>query len=99
MIRWGEPIPTEAKKIRDIYRETFSSGTGKKALLFILSDLGFFDQTSDETSQALRNFAVRLLEQMGMLHENNAEVMVDQLFKLEPYDIQTHREIGAQEDN
>jgi hypothetical protein len=98
VIRWGEPIATEESRIRDVYRTTFSSPEGREALLYIISDLGFFDATVDDTSQALRNFAVRLLEQMGILHETNAEHIVTQLLKLAPFDIDTHRKIGGQED-
>jgi hypothetical protein len=98
VIRWGEPISSEEEKIRDIYRTTFSSPEGREALMYILTDLGFFDATKDDVGQALRNFAVRLLEQMGILHETNAEHIVEQFFKLAPYDIKTHRNIGGQED-
>jgi len=98
VIRWGEPVSPEAERIRETYRRTFSTQEGKTALLYILTDLGFFDATKDEAAQALRNFAVRLLEQMGILHEANAETLVAQFLKLAPYDLQTHRKIGERED-
>lgn len=102
MIRWiidhtkgaitGEK-PAYDPVIRKTLRQAFSGDDGRRALVYILTDLGFFDQAVDSNGQplsgealirstTLRDYARRLLEQMGALHEGNAYQMVNEIMNL-----------------
>lgn len=101
MIRWviehtkgitGER-PQYDPELRKVLRSTFSGDEGKRALTYILTDLGFFDEAKDEKGRpltgealirdtALRDYARRLLEQLGVLHEGNAYEIVNGLMNL-----------------
>lgn len=101
MIRWiidqakgitGEK-PVYDREMRRTLRSTFSGDDGRKALTYMLTDLGFFDELRDANGQpltgealvravALRDYARRLLEQIGALHEGNAYDLVTQVMNL-----------------
>ncbi len=103
MIRWlrnltdgtveGETPPHD-KEVRKVYRRVFSGTDGQEALVYILTDLGFFDELKDPKTgaslagealvraSALRDYSRRLLEQLGVLHEGNAHELVRQMMNL-----------------
>lgn len=85
MILFGQREDKESKQIRDDYRRVFSSRDGQRVLMYMLKDLGWFDQIKDERGMALQNYARHLLEQMGMLHEYSAGELVKKLFELPVY--------------
>lgn len=86
MIRFGNREDGESKKLREDFRRVFSSSEGKKVLTYILADLGYFDEATDERSMVLQGYARRLLEIMGILHETNAYGLVEKMFDLPVYD-------------
>jgi hypothetical protein len=92
MIRWGRPIMQDEEQIRAKYLQVFLDGYGPEVLTYILTDLGFFDVSQDEKAVALRNYAVRLLELLGVLHEQNAEDITRKLLRVTPYDLNLQRE-------
>lgn len=86
MVLFGQKEDKESKKLRDDYRAVFSSADGRRVLTYMLADLGFFDEATDERSRVLQGYARRLLEIMGILHEYNANEYVGKLFELAVYD-------------
>jgi len=85
--------PVHDLEMRKILRRTFSGNDGRDALTFILTDLGFFDEMKDSKgapltgealirATALRDYARRLLEQLGVLHEGHAREIVNQFLNL-----------------
>lgn len=80
-------------EMRKKMRRVFSGEEGEEVLSFILADLGFFDPTTDERgnllhgedairAQARRDYARRLLEQLGVFHEGNVFELVKKLMQL-----------------
>ena len=65
--------------VRDEYRALFTSPEGKKVLTWMLTDMGFFDQVTTPEAVTLRNYAVRLLEQVGVNIEKNAYAMTSRI--------------------
>lgn len=76
--------PAFDREFRRVMRNAFSGGDGVKALTYILVDLGFYDRlekpdgsplVGDELIRAAarQDYARRLLEILGPLHEGNAE--------------------------
>lgn len=95
--------PIHDPEVRRVLRETFTSREGRQALTIILSDLGFFDELRDQRSgepltgealvraTALRDYARRLLEQLGALHEANVATLVDKMLDLPVWEKQNKR--------
>lgn len=95
MIRWlwkdrqvvGE-LPAHDKEIQKTMRRAFSGADGEKALMYILTDLGYFDECKDPNTgerlegealiraTTLRDYARRLLELAGIMHEGNVRQMI-----------------------
>ena len=73
-MKWGA-FQKEERVVRDEYQRLFTTNDGPKVLAWMLTDLGFFDEVSEERLP-LRNYAVRLLEQIGINHANNVEELV-----------------------
>lgn len=102
MIRWrikdekieGE-IPEWDPEMRRKMRRVFSGEEGNEVLTYILTDLGFFDAPTKVTgeeairAQARRDFARRLLEQLGILHEGNVFRLVTKLMELPVWEKKT----------
>lgn len=86
MILFGQKEDKESKQLREDFRYIFSSREGKRVLTYMLADLGYFDEATDERSRVLQGYARRLLEIMGLLHEYNAYELVNKLFELPVYD-------------
>jgi len=70
---------------RDVYRKVFLSEEGRKVLMHILNDLGFF-QTEEVSEEivVLQSYAKTLLERMGIWREHNAKRITDALLNM-PY--------------
>lgn len=89
--------------VRKVMRAAFSTADGREALAIILADLGFFDEARNpDTGQlldgeaavranALRDYARRLLEQIGVLHESNARAITDMLIDFPVWERKDHR--------
>lgn len=91
-------FPTVDPEMRKKMRRVFSGDEGEEVLAYILADLGFFDGavevdeksgartvlTGEEAvrANALRDYARRLLEQLGALHEGNAIELVQKMMQL-----------------
>lgn len=67
-----------------VYRSVFSSAEGRKVLGMLLIDLGFFDEADTPEQVALRNFAKRLLNRLGLFELENVGKFVDKLFEIVP---------------
>ncbi len=95
--------PDHDPQIRKTMRQAFSTADGREALAIILTDLGFFDEARDQNTgkllegeagiraNALRDYARRLLEQIGVLHESNARAITDMLIDLPVWERKDHR--------
>jgi hypothetical protein len=82
----------EEQEIRERYRQVFTNGTGPEVLTYMLTDLGFFDEAHGEGQFALHNYAIRILELLGILHEQNAEEITRKILQVKPYDIKMQKE-------
>ncbi len=54
----------QEKEKQEVFEKTFNTEYGRKALLLILEDLGYFDETievNDYKANALKNYGTRLL--------------------------------------
>lgn len=71
-------------------RNVFTSGQGPEALNLILRWLGYFDVAIERKEMpvaeaiARRNFAVELLERLGVFHTDNTKEIVDSLMQIPP---------------
>jgi hypothetical protein len=85
--------PVYDKTVRKVLRETFRTPEGREALAFIITDLGFFDEAKTPSGElltgeaairanALRDYARRMLEMMGVFHEGHARELVNQIIDL-----------------
>ena len=63
----------ELDVIRPVLREVFAYARGTEALAVILKASGFFDRLETAEQMAVRNFAVWLLEMLGMNQAENME--------------------------
>lgn len=86
MTLFGSREDKESKQLREDFRRVFSSEDGQRVLMYILTDLGWFDEAKDERAQVLQNYGKHLLEIMGILHEFNAREFVKKMFELPVYD-------------
>jgi hypothetical protein len=68
--------PEEVAVFRPILRRTFSGPSGVEALGIILQAAGFFDRLESPDQVAVRNFAVWLLEQLGVAQAENYEALM-----------------------
>lgn len=66
------------------YRSVFGSAEGRKALGMLLIDLGFFDEADTPEQTALRNFAKRLLNKLGLFEIENIDKFVNKIFEIAP---------------
>lgn len=64
------------------YRECFSTAAGKKVLAHLLADMGFFDDNVKPEEIILQNYARKILKNLGILHIENVQGMVEKLFEL-----------------
>lgn len=69
----------EELEIMELYRRVFTSHDGRRALAYMLTDLGFFDEGKDEKAQILRNYAIRLLTLIGVLDDKHIERLTEDL--------------------
>lgn len=85
--------PEISQDVRTTLRAVFDTPNGVKALAYLLSDLGFMDQATTPqgiplTGEALirftayQDYARRLLEMIGALHEANVEEMTRDILAL-----------------
>lgn len=97
MLGTNDTIPKDS---RAILRGVFSGQEGTRALAWILTDLGFFERAIDGNGaplegeavvrfQARQDYARRLLEALGGLHEMNAEDLSKQFMDLPVWGIET----------
>jgi hypothetical protein len=63
--------------MQSVMRRVFTSADGKKLLRYLLFDLNFFSICDTPEKQALRNWAAKLLNELGTVHgvEISAEIM------------------------
>lgn len=61
----------EENGLRPLFRKAFSGETGVKLLGVLLKSLGFFDRVENDEQKALRNYAVWVLEILGVNQEVN----------------------------
>ena len=66
---------------RNVFKKVFSSTDGRMVLERLLIELGLFEQANTDTQIALKNFAVHIMELMGIYHESNTSQLVDLLLK------------------
>jgi len=87
MIRLHQALQENAEisELRQTYRNVFSSPEGQEVLYYMLVDLSFFDETVEEKSIHLKNYAIRLLEDIGIMHEINGFRLVQKMFELPLY--------------
>jgi len=69
-------------KTQIVFRSVFGSAEGRKTLGLLLIDLGFFDEAETPEQVALRNFAKRLLNKLGIFELYNVNKFVDKLFEI-----------------
>ncbi len=85
-MKWfGKDQGDPDKDIRDAYRRVFLTPEGKIAFAYLLIDLGYFEESKNEEEVVRKNFAIRLQEQLGILHEFNAVEYVDRILSLPVY--------------
>lgn len=67
------------------YRRVFNTPDGKAVLQDMLLDLNVFSAVNpqDHESVALRNYGITLMYNIGILTDNNLELMVDKLLSME----------------
>jgi hypothetical protein len=65
----GVDVDAEARKL---YGQVFSGGPGSDVLAHMLGELGFFDPAQDSQDIVLRNYAVRLLQLIGVIQADEA---------------------------
>lgn len=63
----------EISVLRPVMRQAFSGEQGLQTLAIILKALGFWDRSESEEDVALRNFAVWLMEVLGVAQDHNYE--------------------------
>ena len=67
-------------------RSTFMEGSGLYSLAWILQRCRFFDRIESEEDRARYNFAVELLESMGIYQMHNLYQFAQKLSELQPYE-------------
>lgn len=65
-----------------IYRACFSTAEGRRVFGHILIDLGWFDEAETPEQVALRNYAKRLLDNLGLNQLDNVEYFVNKIIEM-----------------
>lgn len=97
MIKGNEYSSEEDSDIRDLLQSVFSGQQGAQALDLILRWLGFYDIAIDRQAMSLqeavarRNFAIELLERMGVFHSENTEEIAKKLTEIQPKPFRQNR--------
>ena len=73
----------EAIKHRDRVRGVYSSEDGQKELFNLILDCGLLE-TIDESRLATRNYAIKKLEEIGILDENVIRGLIKSYFTSNP---------------
>jgi len=68
--------------IREEYRRTFDTDSGRRVLTHMLTELHFFDEKSSEEEVHLSNYAVRILFYLGIVVGENIPTVVSKLLDL-----------------
>lgn len=90
MIKGLEYSDERDSDIRDLLQSVFSGQQGTRALDLILRWLGFYDIAIERPGMSLqeavarRNFAIELLERMGVFHDENTEEIAKKLTEIQP---------------
>jgi len=87
VIRFGEKEHEIDLEERMRFRRVFNNPDGKKVFSIILSDLQHFEvvQPDDVAANALKDYAVTLLERIGAFHEDNLESLTEAYFQVNTY--------------
>ena len=99
MIRGQQYTNNHDLDAKDTLRSAFSGTQGQQALNLILRWLGYFDIAIEregmtlEEAIARRNFAIELLERMGIFHDENTLDVVEGMLKV---DAKPHRPSATQ---
>ena len=65
------------------YRRCFTAADGPGVLAHLLSEMGFFSETDDETTAVTRRFAAKMLRDMGITDTvEKIEYIVRQMLEL-----------------
>ena len=80
-----KPISLDNETIA-AFRSVFKGSNGSAVLTIMLVDLGFFDPVpvDDAEAVALRSYATRLLQYLGISHECRAGSVTQALLKVPP---------------
>ena len=70
------------KEVRLAYSSVFSGDLNRKVLTRILVELHFFNELKTEEEVALHNYAVRLLNQCGVLTAENVPAIVNAIMNI-----------------
>lgn len=79
----------EEKQVRNFYRNTFTTPSGRRTLAHMLTELGFFNTISTDEEAALHNYAKVLLAHLGILTAENVLRMSEALINIPVVDDQT----------
>jgi len=85
MINYGEKEDDADIAVRKMLKNVFTHGEGPQALTFILQELGYFDEALDDADRVRKNYAINLLDNIGLNHVAHQQDMVDALLKVPVY--------------
>lgn len=69
--------------IRIAIHNVFSDWEGQAVLGYLLSGLGFFSEALNDEERALKNFAIRFLNESGIVSTNTIPEIVESLMKIQ----------------
>ena len=78
----SEQYKQEMKRATDettCFRSVFFTGFGKKALAYLLIELGWDREARTPEEAALQNFAIRLLQRLGVIDMQPGSVQMEQI--------------------
>ena len=85
MIKYSQEITEDREARNRLLRRVYNTPDGKIALTMLLTDLGYYSQANGVEANALRNFAIHLLEDIGILHQDNLWDITEALLSIRSY--------------
>lgn len=85
--RDGIAFTNEIIAHRDRVRNVYRTDDGRKELMNLLVDSGVLSDISSDRLP-LRNYAIKKLEEMGMLDEIIVRKLIDHFFEIDPHQIE-----------
>lgn len=79
----GDDSPPDT--VKEDYRRTFNTETGRRVLAHMLVELNFFGESVSEEEVVLNNYARRLLYHLGVLRGENIPVIVAGLMNIKTH--------------